>query len=1268
VTGRHWTFPLSGRWLAPLFLLVFSLLAISLRYVQQMKEIDRNVVSLETVRLRERLSVEQGRLDVQAGVDHALLEQRLVSGLALHSGLQRAYLLEPDGRVQASLSRLDMGRQILDVVKAPGDTNGLVTALAQSSRGTTIEVARAAGLPMLTGMVPIETDRRLLVLVDISQPLALRQRSAQVSVMREALMVLGAAALLAMLLHLFWFRRAERVARSLDAMGTGDLAARVDVSGRDELALIGAQANRMAAQLQSGQARIRQMSDIVDRSPVVVIEWRNAPGWPVSYVSDSVAQWGYTPTDLLRGDLTYNDLIHPDDLDRVNTDLPRFLAHGPDHYRMEYRVRCADGHWAWVDDRTSLRRAPDGAVTSIGGILLDITAQKEAEAAQREQAEQVRLFFELPFAGMAISSPADKRWLQVNDRLCDILGYPREQLLRMTWAETTHPDDLPTNVNLFEELVAGRRTGYQMQKRFLRPDGTEVITEIDVRAVHHPDGSIKHLLTTIQDITARIQGERALKQSEELFRHAQRIGHMGSWTYSFADECLTWSEEVYRIFEQDPQTFEPSLDHFFAVVHPDERDRVMAQARASTQLDRPFFSAYRMCMPDGRIKHLRVRGEVEWRDGRMIRSLGMIQDVTDLALAQEALREKESLLAEAQKVAQMGNWMVDPVTREGIWSAGLLRVLGVDPDTTDVDVDRLRSLVHPEDLDRVQSTVRHAISVPPHGSFRVEHRILVNGDVRYIEQRGRAEFDDAGHPSRVFGIAMDITDRKQAEEALRNSEQRYTLAAQIGRSGAWEMWPREGKIFFDGNLTRLLGYEADELSEDLADWYVTVPGYARAGLAAALQAVIEGRADNYQIEHPVQRKDGSTGWLLAQGQRVSPPGQVPLRLVGSSLDITERKASNQVLLDLKDMLEQAEALVKLGSWVGDVDSQRLTISEQLFRNVGLDPSEKVPTDAEYIARIHPQDRNMVVQDMAAIRSGKEVGELLIRTNPDHGPVRTMRRTVRRIPADAEGRGIRYIGTLLDITDAVAAEEQLKRLNQELEQRVAERTEQLSIANQELEAFSYTVSHDLKAPLRGIDGYSQLLVEECKDQLDEDGREFVQRIRYGVGQMVELINDLLEYSRMERRDMALEPVDLLPLVDQVLDVYRSDIESSRTEVRLALDPVTLPLDRDGFMVVLRNLVGNALKFSREVDSPCIEIGGRSEAGRRILWVKDNGVGFDMKYHDRIFGIFQRLHRPEAFPGTGVGLALVSKAVSRMGGRVWAESEPGAGATFFLELQE
>jgi PAS domain S-box-containing protein len=1268
VSGHRWALPLSGRWLAPLFLLVFSLLAISLRYVQQMKEIDRNVVALESVRLRERLSVEQNRLDAQVGVDTALLQQRLVSGLALYSGLQRAYLVDAKGLVVASLSRLDMGQPILDLLTPPGAAHVQLAALAQSPRSSSIEVVRAVELPLLTGAVPIEPDWRLLVLVDLSRPLALRLQSAKESLVREALMVLGATALLALLLHLFWFRRAERVARSLDAMGAGNLAARVDVSGGDELALIGAQANRMAEQLQWDQARIRRMSQIVDHSPMVVIEWRNAEGWPVSYASDSVAQWGYSPDDLRRGNLVYNDLVHPDDLARVNAEIENYFAHGPDAYRQEYRIRRADGRWAWVDDRTRLRRDSLGEVAEISGVLLDITAQKEAEAAQREQEEQLRLFFELPFTGMAISSPKNKRWLKVNDRLCDILGRERPQLLQMTWAEMTHPDDLVANVKLFDELVAGKSSGYQMQKRFLRPDGEEVVTEMDVRAVRDADGSVRHLLTTIQDITARKRAEVALKEGEELFRHAQRVGHMGSWTYSFSDESVTWSDEVYRIFEQDPQTFQPTIDHFFAVVHPDERDRVLADARDSMKVDTPFFSAYRMCMPDGRIKHMRIRGEVERRDGRMVRSLGMIQDVTDLVQVQEALREKESLLAEAQQVAQMGNWVVDPVAGTAFWSDENFRVLGYEPGAVEPSVEAFLEVVHPLDSDRVRADMQGAMTNATGGRIHLKHRILVGGEARHVEQRGRVEFNDQGVAVRMFGTTMDVTEREQAEEALRSSEQRYTLAAQIGRSGAWEMWPAEGKIFFDANLTRLLGYEVDELSEDLADWYGTVPEQARSGLASALQAIIDGRADSYQIEHPVLRKDGSTGWLLALGQRVSPPGEVPLRLVGSSMDITERKATNQTLLDLKDMLEQAEALAKLGSWAGDVDSQHLTISAQLFRNVGLDPSERVPSEEEYISRIHPQDQAMVVQDMAAVRLGQEVGELVFRTHPDHGPVRILRRTVRRILPDAQGRGTRFIGTLLDITEAVQAEDKLKRLNQELEHRVQERTQALSIANQELEAFSYTVSHDLKAPLRGIDGYSQLLIEECMEQLDDDGRDFVQRIRYGVSQMVDLINDLLEYSRMERRDMAREPVDLLPLVHQVIELYQSDIEASQTEVRLALGPATLPLDRDGFLVVLRNLVGNALKFSREVDKPCIEIGGRSEAGRRILWVKDNGVGFDMKYHDRIFGIFQRLHRPEEFPGTGVGLALVAKAVHRMGGRVWAESTPGAGATFFLELEE
>jgi len=269
------------------------------------------------------------------------------------------------------------------------------------------------------------------------------------------------------------------------------------------------------------------------------------------------------------------------------------------------------------------------------------------------------------------------------------------------------------------------------------------------------------------------------------------------------------------------------------------------------------------------------------------------------------------------------------------------------------------------------------------------------------------------------------------------------------------------------------------------------------------------------------------------------------------------------------------------------------------------------------------------------------------------------------PVDAPD-GPFVLAAIADITWRKQAENTLRSTNEELERRVAERTDQLQEANRDLEAFTYTVSHDLKAPLRGIDGYSQLLVEDYGGKLGSEGQMFVERIRRGVSQMGELIADLLNYSRMERRTMEPQALAIVQLVDKVLEDHQDEIESHGVEVRCQLEPVTLRVDREGMAVVFRNLIGNAIKFTRDRPKPLIEVGSRVDTEHCLLWVRDNGVGFDMQYHDRIFGIFQRLHRAEDYPGTGVGLALVAKAVQRMGGRVWAESRPGEGATFFMEF--
>lgn len=237
---------------------------------------------------------------------------------------------------------------------------------------------------------------------------------------------------------------------------------------------------------------------------------------------------------------------------------------------------------------------------------------------------------------------------------------------------------------------------------------------------------------------------------------------------------------------------------------------------------------------------------------------------------------------------------------------------------------------------------------------------------------------------------------------------------------------------------------------------------------------------------------------------------------------------------------------------------------------------------------------------------------------------------------------------------------------ELERRVAERTAELAAKNRELETFTYSVSHDLKAPLRGIDGYSRLLLSDYAERLDEEGRHFVQTIRKATEQMDQLINDLLAYSRIERRGMMLTQVDPRQLAETLVAERAEEIRTRGVQVTVNIACEHVNAEAEGLALALRNLLDNALKFTCQVAEPRVDIGGGVQDGKCVLWVRDNGPGFDMQYRERIFEIFQRLHRAEEFPGTGIGLAIVRKSMQRMHGRAWAQSEPGEGATFFLEV--
>jgi signal transduction histidine kinase len=244
-------------------------------------------------------------------------------------------------------------------------------------------------------------------------------------------------------------------------------------------------------------------------------------------------------------------------------------------------------------------------------------------------------------------------------------------------------------------------------------------------------------------------------------------------------------------------------------------------------------------------------------------------------------------------------------------------------------------------------------------------------------------------------------------------------------------------------------------------------------------------------------------------------------------------------------------------------------------------------------------------------------------------------------------------------------EQVKRHAQELEARVQERTRELEGANRELEAFTHTVSHDLKAPLRGMAGFAQALEEDYAERLADPGRLFLSRIRAASERMAELIDDLLQYSRIQQRPIERRPVALKPLLDPMLEDLAGQIAARDLTVTLDLAVGEIMCERQGLQEALANLLSNAVKFSPPHGGTII-VRSYHEGEQAVIAVADRGVGFDMQYHDRIFGIFERLHRQEDYPGTGVGLAIVRKVAERHGGRAWGESTPGQGSTFFLAL--
>jgi len=354
-----------------------------------------------------------------------------------------------------------------------------------------------------------------------------------------------------------------------------------------------------------------------------------------------------------------------------------------------------------------------------------------------------------------------------------------------------------------------------------------------------------------------------------------------------------------------------------------------------------------------------------------------------------------------------------------------------------------------------------------------------------------------------------------------------------------------------------------------------------------------------------------------------------------------------------------------GIWTIDPDWRTTYVNQYMAKLLGYRPEEMVGRSlADFIDEEARQlaHRDLERKGAAPVGNAKDFRFL----RKDGTPVWT---SLTSTPLfDDEGQYTGSLAMVTDITQRRAAEEQIRQLNAQLEQRIADRTAQLEFSNRELEAFAYTVAHDLRAPLRSVASFSDALVEDCGDKLDAVGRDYLRRIVNGSKRMADLIDGILSLSRVNSTELAPRKSDLSAMAYAIVEQLQGAKPDRSVQVSIQ-DGLTDEGDPQLLRVVLENLLGNAWKFTRDRNPAEIEFSAtRNDKGVRVYQVRDNGAGFDMAYRDKLFGVFQRLHAQKEFDGNGVGLATVQRIVRRHGGRVWGEGEPGKGARFFFTLNE
>jgi PAS domain S-box-containing protein len=777
-------------------------------------------------------------------------------------------------------------------------------------------------------------------------------------------------------------------------------------------------------------------------------------------------------------------------------------------------------------------------------------------------------------------------------------------------------------------------------------------------------------------VTERVIGNHervvaALETSEGRFRTLANAIPQLCWTAN-ADGSIFWYNQ--RWYDFTGKTRREMEGWGWQSVHDPEMLPVFLEGwKNAIAAGVPFEMVFPLRAPDGTFHPFLTRvmpvrdptGKIVW--------FGTNTDITEQRHIEEALAENQEQLRLAQEVARIGTFVWNLQTGASQLTPELEAMYGLPPGGFAAGHRTWQDLICPEDRDRGVLYVQEAMEK---GSFAAEWRVIwPDGTTRWLFGRAWVSKDDTGKPLRLMGANTDVTERKLAElEVFRikvdlaENQERLRLAQEVARIGTFVWNLQTGVNQLTPELETMYGLPPGGFAAGHRTWQDLIcPEDRDQGVRYVQEAMEKG---SFAAEWRVTWPDGTTHWLFGRAWVSKDDTGKPLRLMGANTDVTERKLAELEVLRIKvdlaenqERLRLAQQVARIGTFVWNLQTGESQLTPELEAMYGLPPGGFASGQRTWQDLIGPEDRDQGVRYVHEImETGSFEAEWRV-----IWPDGTTRWLFGRawVFKDDTGKPLRLVGANIDVTERKEAELEVSRMNAELELRVSRRTFELEAANRELEAFAYSVSHDLRAPLRGIDGWSLALLEDYSASLDEGARQYLNRVRAETQRMGNLIDDLLQLSRVSRGEMKLDEVDITALANRVIARLR-DAQPARS-MEFVVEPGLVAFgDARLLEIALTNLFSNAIKFTGTREKALIELGSIEKDGEMAFYVRDNGAGFDMAYAGNLFGAFQRFHKVSEFPGTGIGLATVQRIFRRHGGRVWAEAGVNRGATFWFTL--